>query len=105
MRNSLEHKLALLADQFRLRQNDMLLLQAENRLLRTRSEMACWRIDLPVTAIGGDPDREVEEMVLLLHEKQREILSARLDALDALTQISALVKPRQPEELYSLKPR
>lgn len=105
VRTSLEQKLALLADQFRLRQNDMLLLQAENRLLRTRSELACWRIDLPVTTIGGDPDREVEEMVLLLHEKQREILSARLDALEALTQITALVKPRMPEELYSLKPR
>ncbi|MBC7436722.1 MAG: hypothetical protein H7332_11710 [Bdellovibrionales bacterium] len=60
---------------------------------------------LPVRTIGGDPDREVEEMVLLLHEKQREILNARLDALEALTQISALVRPRQPDELYSLKPR
>ena len=105
LRLALEQKLALLADQFRLRQNDMLLLQAENRMLRAKSESACWRVDLPVTGLGSDPEREVEEMVLLLHEKQREILTARLDALEVLTQISALVKPRQPDELYSLAPR
>lgn len=98
----LQIKLVLLADRLRLKQNDMRLLQAENRLLRTKAELACYRLDFPVRAIGGDPDREVEELTLRLHEQQREILAARLDVLEVLTEISAAVKPERPEELYSL---
>jgi hypothetical protein len=101
---ALQQKLALLADRLRLKQNDMLLLQAENRMLRKKSELACYRLDFPVSSIAGDPDRDVEELSLLLHEKQREILSARLDALQVLTELSALVKPQQPAQLYSLAP-
>lgn len=102
IRAGLQHKLVLLADRLRLKQNDMRLLQAENRLLRTKAEMACYRLDFPVRAIAGDPDRDVEELTLRLHEQQREILAARLDVLEVLTEISAAVKPERPEELYSL---
>jgi hypothetical protein len=98
----LSQKLVLLADRLRLKQNDMRLLQAENRMLRTKAELACYRLDFPVSSIGGDPDRQVEELTLLLHEQQREILNARLDVLEVLTQISAAVKPERPEELYSI---
>ena len=101
---ALQHKLVLLADRLRLKQNDMQLLQAENRLLRTRAELACYRLDFPVPSIAVDPDRDVEELTLLLHEKQREILAARLDVLEVLTEISAAVKPERPEELYSFAP-
>lgn len=65
----LEQKLVLLADRLRLKQNDMRLLQAENRLLRTKAELACYRLDFPVRSIAGDPDREVEELTLRLHEQ------------------------------------
>ena len=98
----LQHRLVLLADRLRLKQNDMRLLQAENKLLRTKAELACYRLDFPVRGIGGDPDREVEELTLRLHEQQRAILSARLDILEVLTELSAAVKPERPEELYSL---
>ena len=97
----LQQKLVLLADRLRLKQNDMRLLQAENRLLRTKAELACYRLDFPVRSIAGDPDREVEELTLRLHEQQREILAARLEVLEVLTEISAAVKPERPEELYS----
>ena len=103
IRAGLQVKLALLADRLRLKQNDMRLLQAENKLLRTKAELACYRLDFPVRGIGGDPDREVEELTLRLHEQQREILSARLDVLEVLTEISAAVKPERPEDLYSLQ--
>ncbi|MBI2771328.1 MAG: hypothetical protein HYX47_17015 [Burkholderiales bacterium] len=101
---ALAQKIALLTDRLRLRQNDMRLLQAENRMLRTRAELSCYRLDFPVSSIEGDPDRQVEEVTLLLHEKQREILAARLDVLEVLTELSAAVKPQRPEELYSLAP-
>jgi hypothetical protein len=104
IRTSLQQKLVLLADRLRLKQNDMRLLQAENRMLRTKAELACYRLDFPVSSIPGNPDRDVEELTLLLHEKQREILAARLDVLEVLTEISAAVKPERPEELYSLAP-
>ncbi|MFC5499523.1 hypothetical protein ACFPOE_18400 [Caenimonas terrae] len=102
IRAGLQQRLTMLADRLRLKQNDMRLLQAENKLLRTKADLACYRLDFPVRNIAGDPDREVEELTLLLHEKQREILSARLDVLEVLTEISAAVKPERPEELYSL---
>ena len=101
IRAGLQQKLVLLADRLRLKQNDMRLLQAENKLLRTKADLACYRLDFPVRNLGGDPDREVEELTLLLHEKQREILAARLDVLEVLTEISAAVKPERPEDLYS----
>ncbi len=101
IKTGLQTKLVLLADRLRLKQNDMRLLQAENQLLRTKAELACYRLDFPVRGIGGDPDREVEELTLKLHEQQREILAARLDVLEVLTEISAAVKPERPEELYS----
>jgi hypothetical protein len=101
---ALQQKLALLTDRLRLKQNDMLLLQAENCMLRKKSELACYRLDFPELSIAGDPDRDVEELTLLLHGKQREIVSARLDPLQVLTEPSALVKPQQPAELYSLAP-
>jgi hypothetical protein len=104
IRAGLQAKLVLLADRLRLKQNDMRLLQAENKLLRTKAELACYRLDFPVRGIAGDPDREVEELTLKLHEQQREILAARLDVLEVLTEISAAVKPERPEELYSLQP-
>ena len=104
IRAGLQAKLVLLADRLRLKQNDMRLLQAENKLLRTKAELACYRLDFPVRGIGGDPDREVEELTLRLHEQQREILAARLDVLEVLTEISAAVRPERPEELYSLQP-
>ena len=103
IRAGLQVKLALLADRLRLKQNDMRLLQAENRLLRTKAELACYRLDFPVRGVAGDPDREVEELTLRLHEQQREILAARLDVLEVLTEISAAVKPDRPEDLYSLQ--
>ena len=104
VKTGLRQRLILLADRLRLKQNDMRLLQAENRMLRTKAELACYRVDFPVSSIPGDPERAVEEMTLLLHEKQREILAARLDVLEVLTEISAAVKPERPEELYSFAP-
>lgn len=102
MRAALAQKLALLAERLRLKQNDMRLLQAENRMVRQKAELACYRLDHPVSTLP-DADRDVEELTLRLHEMQREILAARLDVLEVLTQISALVKPREPRELYSLR--
>jgi hypothetical protein len=102
IKSGLRQKLALLADRLRLKQNDMRVLQAENRMLRTRAELACYRLDFPVASIPGDPDRDVEELTLRLYELQRDILTARLDILEVLMQVSALVKPREPQELYSL---
>jgi hypothetical protein len=79
----------------------MRLLQAENRMVRQKAELACYRLDHPVSTLP-DADRDVEELTLRLVELQREILTARLDVLEVLTQISALVKPREPAELYLL---
>jgi hypothetical protein len=104
IRIALRQKLALLADRLRLKQNDMRVLLAENRMVRTQAESACYRLDYPVASLPGDADHDVEELTLRLYELQREILSARLDLLEALTQISALVKPKQAQELYSLSP-
>ena len=104
MRTSLGQKVTLLSERLRLKQNDMRLLQAENRLVRQKVEQACYRLDHPVSVLP-DADREIEELTLRLHEMQREILLARLDVLEVLTQISALVKPREPQELYSLPAR
>jgi hypothetical protein len=104
IRAGLQVKLALLADRLRLKQNDMRLLQSENKLLRTKAELACYRLDFPVRGLGVDADRDVEELTLRLHEQQREILAARLDVLEVLTEISAAVKPERPEDLYSLAP-
>lgn len=101
LRVALSQKLALLSERLRLKQNDMRLLQAENRMVRQKAELACYRLDHPVSSLP-DADRDVEEMTLRLYELQREILTARLDVLEVLTQISALVKPREPQELYSL---
>jgi hypothetical protein len=103
IRAALAQKLTLLAERLRLKQNDMRLLQAENRMVRQKAEVACYRLDHPVSVLP-DADRDVEELTLQLHEMQREILNARLDVLEVLTQISALVKPREPKELYSLAP-
>jgi hypothetical protein len=80
-------------------------LQAQSRLLRQKVDLACYRLDTPVASLPGDPDRDVEELSLQLQELQREILGARLDVLEALAQLSALVKPREPQELYSLSQR
>ena len=104
IRASLAQKLTLLSERLRLKQNDMRLLQAENRLVRQKAELACYRLDHPVAALP-DADRDVEELTLRLHEMQREILTARLDVLEVLTQISALVKPREPRELDSAPAR
>jgi hypothetical protein len=104
IRAALAQKLALLSERLRLKQNDMRLLQAENKLVRQKAELACYRLDHPVSTLP-DADREVEELTLRLHEMQREILAARLDVLEVLTQISATVKPREPQELYSLPAR
>lgn len=104
IRASLAQKLTLLSERLRLKQNDMRLLQAENRLVRQKAELACYRLDHPVSSLPA-ADRDVEELTLRLHEMQREILVARLDVLEVLTQISALVKPREPQELYSLPAR
>jgi hypothetical protein len=101
LRASLEQKLALLSERLRLKQNDMRMLQAESRMIRQKAELACYRLDHPVTSLP-DADRDVEETTLRLVELQREILTARLDVLEVLTQVSALVKPREPQELYSL---
>ena len=57
-----------------------------------------------LASTAGDPDRDIEELTLRLHEQQRQILTARLDVLEVLTEISAAVKPERPEELYSLVP-
>jgi len=59
-------------------------------------------MDHPVATLPETADRDLEEYTLRLWELQREILTARLDVLEVLTQISALVKPREPQELYSL---
>jgi hypothetical protein len=104
MRAALAQKLALLSERLRLKQNDMRILQAENRLVRQKAEQACYRLDHPVSVLP-EADRDVEELTLRLHEMQREILLARLDVLEVLTQISALVKPREAGELYSLPAR
>jgi hypothetical protein len=101
LRAALGQQLALLSQRLRLKQNDMRLLQAENRMVRQKAQLACYRLDHPVTSLP-DADRDAEEQALRLYELQREILTARLDALEVLTQISALVKPRAPQELYSL---
>jgi hypothetical protein len=81
----------------------MRVLQAQNRMLRQKAQLACYRLDHPVASLPMDADRDVEELSLQLVELQREILTARLDVLEVLTQISALVKPREPAELYSLR--
>lgn len=104
MRAALGQRLALLSERLRLKQNDMRVLQAENRLVRQKAELACYRLDHPVSTLP-DADRDVEELTLRLYELQREILTARLDVLEVLTQISAMVKPREPRELYSLPAR
>jgi hypothetical protein len=104
MRGALAQKLALLSERLRLKQNDMRILQAENKLVRAKAEQACYRYDHPVSVLP-DADRDVEDLTLRLVEMQREILLARLDVLEVLTQISALVKPREPQELYSLPAR
>ena len=104
LRVSLSQKLALLQERLRLKQNDMRLLQAENRMVRQKAELACYRLDHPVASLP-DADRDVEELTLRLVELQREILTARLDVLEVLTQVSGLVKPREPAELYSLPAR
>jgi hypothetical protein len=101
LRAALAQRIAMLTERLRLKQNDMRLLQAENRLVRQKAELACYRLDHPVTSLP-DADRDVEDLTLRLVEMQREILSARLDVLDVLTQVSALVKPHEPQELYSL---
>jgi hypothetical protein len=101
LRAALGQQLALLSQRLRLKQNDMRLLQAENRMVRQKAQLACYRLDHPVTSLP-DADRDAEVQALRLYELQREILTARLDALEVLTQISALVKPRAPQELYSL---
>jgi hypothetical protein len=101
LRAALQQRLAMLAERMRLKQNDMRLLQLETRMVRHKAELACYRLDHPVTSLP-DADRDVEEMTLRLYELQREILTARLDVLEVLTQISAIVKPREPRELYSL---
>ncbi|MBC5785700.1 hypothetical protein H8N03_22355 [Ramlibacter sp. USB13] len=102
VRAALSQKLALLSERLRLKQNDMRLLQAENRMVRQKLELACYRMDHPVASLPVDADRDVEELTLRLWELQREILTARLDVLEVLTEISAIVKPREPGELYSL---
>jgi hypothetical protein len=56
-----------------------------------------------LASLPGDPEREVEEYSLQLQELQREILVERLEVLEVLVQLSALVKPRDPQELYSLR--
>jgi hypothetical protein len=104
LRVALGQKIALLSERLRLKQNDMRLLQAENRMIRQKAELACYRLDHPVSTLP-DADREVEELTVRLWEMQREILTARLDVLEVLTQVSALVKPREPQELYSLPAR
>jgi hypothetical protein len=73
-------------------------------MVRQKAELACYRLDHPVSTLP-DADRDVEELTVRLYELQREILTARLDVLEVLTQISALVKPREPQELYSLPSR
>mgnify|MGYP001627363596 CR=1 FL=1 len=103
-RVALGQKLALLSERLRLKQNDMRLLQAENRMIRQKAELACYRLDHPISTLP-DADRDVEELTVRLYELQREILTARLDVLEVLTQISAVVKPREPGELYSLPGR
>ncbi|MEJ8840322.1 TolC family protein [Ramlibacter sp. AN1133] len=102
VRAAMEQKIALLSERLRLRQGDMRVLQAQSRLLRQKVEMACYRLDHQVASLPGDPERDVEELSLQLQELQREILVSRLDVLEVLTQLSALVKPREPQELYSL---
>jgi hypothetical protein len=103
VRAALSQKLALLSERLRLRQTEMRLLQAENRMVRQKADLACYRLDHPVASLPGDPERDVEELTLRLHELQREILTARLDVLEVLTQVSALVKPREAGELYSVR--
>jgi hypothetical protein len=101
LRAGFAQRLAMLTERLRLKQNDMRLLQAENRLVRQKVELACYRMDHPVSSLP-DADHDIEELTLRLVELQREILSARLDVLEVLTQVSVLVKPREPQELYSL---
>ena len=102
VRAALAQKLALLSQRLRMQQNEMRVLQAENRMVRQKTELACYALDHPVASLPSTADRDIEEYTLRLWELQREILSARLDVLEVLTQISALVKPREPRELYSL---
>jgi hypothetical protein len=102
VRAAMEQRIALLSERLRGKQNDMRVLQAQSRLLRQKVDLACMRLDHPVSSLPGDPDREVEEFSLQLQELQREILTSRLDVLEVLAQLSALVKPRDPQELYSL---
>ncbi|GAB3650226.1 hypothetical protein GCM10028813_18390 [Ramlibacter alkalitolerans] len=102
VRAALEQRITLLSERLRGKQTDMRVLQAQSRLLRQKVDLACLRLDHPVSSLPGDPDRDVEELSLQLQELQREILTSRLDVLEVLTQLSALVKPRDPQELYSL---
>jgi hypothetical protein len=102
VRAALSQKLSLLSQRLRMKQNEMRVLQAENRFVRQKAEMACYQLDHPVASLPSTADRDIDEMTLRLWELQREILTARLDVLEVLTQISAVVKPREPQELYSL---
>lgn len=105
VRAALAQKLALLSERLRLKQNDMRLLQAESRMVRQKLDLACYRLDHPIASLPSDADRDAEEFALRLWELQRDILTARLDVLEVLTQISSVVKPREPSELYSLPAR
>lgn len=102
LRGSLSQQIALLSERFRLKQNDMRVLQAQSRMLHTKADVACYRMDHPIASLPVDADRDVEALSLQLLDLQRQILSARLDTLEVLTQISALVQPRDPGELYSM---
>jgi hypothetical protein len=102
LRASLGQRIEMLAQRLRLRQNDMRVLQAQSELLRRKVETACYRLDHPVAALAGQPDLDLEDLSVQLQELQTQILSARLDVFALLMQVSALVQPRDPQELYSL---
>jgi hypothetical protein len=105
LRATIAQQIALLTERFRLRQNDMRVLQAQSRMLHTKADLACYRLDHPVASLPADADRDVESLSLQLLDLQRQILSARLDLLEILTQVSALVRPREAAELYSIAQR
>lgn len=99
----LAQKIALLSDRLHLRQNDLKLLNKEYQLLRTKTELACYQIDFPVTAVDVPPERKVEELTIYMFEKERDILLARMDILEIMTEFSALIKPEKTEDWYLLQ--
>lgn len=99
----LTQKIAALTDRLRLKQSELELLQKEYQLLLTKTELACQQVKFPVSNIDATPARRIDELTIDRLAKEGDILRERLDIFEAMTELSALVKPEKPTDLYSLR--